>query len=604
MEVSSYDLVQITVSLPYIHVHVTLDLMVHFICRLCEKKQWYTTPLHPRLIMALPHSYRAKDNVVIKSYTESSKIQKVFDWVNMNLASRIKNISTLDQLRHNWFTYEKVKEQSKLKVVLFSKLKIPPMFYSVLSVKFSGRVNFGTIDIGTKTGEKIAKELGIKKFPLYLILTPEKNYTFGIGQGEYLNYHSMGLFLKTLHPEVNDTFLLSLVVMNIICWFELFISPGNLFKRLGSFLWHLGKWNFLLILLWLPILGLFQLPYMDMVLDYALTILRTLGTTRVASMVREDFIWYSSVNCSFLIITFLLFASIVGVLHYLYKGPDDSPADQNNNNTDTWWNFQWDMYMSYFFRPMATLTRPMSPQDLDLEVGMELLIERLAVPNFWLRPMISSQYINDLPVWKYTGPSIDSDIGSDTDAMSMVSDGEDAGSGGECATGTNGESDNRPYMFICEKCRALQSKKTEQELEQERIESESACAKYLMDGDYKCTCQCNSTHDHGTTRRSPKKERYKNGSRSTCKQGGNKPRTDETDTEPSFQMPPGILPTTECAICLESYKYGVNLCGLPCGHCFHQYCIMGWLTRDNHCCPVCRWPPYKAKPCSMHLHAE
>ena len=37
------------------------------------------------------------------------------------------------------------------------------------------------------------------------------------------------------------------------------------------------------------------------------------------------------------------------------------------------------------------------------QVGMELLIERLAVPNFWLRPMISSEYMQDLLVWKYSG---------------------------------------------------------------------------------------------------------------------------------------------------------------------------------------------------------
>ena len=34
---------------------------------------------------------------------------------------------------------------------------------------------------------------------------------------------------------------------------------------------------------------------------------------------------------------------------------------------------------------------------------MEMLIERLAVPNFWLRPMISSDYVQHLPVWNYAG---------------------------------------------------------------------------------------------------------------------------------------------------------------------------------------------------------
>ncbi|GIY08534.1 hypothetical protein CEXT_190901 [Caerostris extrusa] len=34
---------------------------------------------------------------------------------------------------------------------------------------------------------------------------------------------------------------------------------------------------------------------------------------------------------------------------------------------------------------------------------MELLIERLAVPNLWLQPVISMDYIKDLPVWTYRG---------------------------------------------------------------------------------------------------------------------------------------------------------------------------------------------------------
>ena len=76
------------------------------------------------------------------------------------------------------------------------------------------------------------------------------------------------------------------------------------------------------------------------------------------------------------------------------------------------------------------------------------------------------------------------------------------------------------------------------------------------------------------------------------------------DEELTNQMPAGMLPVMECVICLETYKFGAMLCGLPCGHSFHHQCIMGWLSRDNHCCPVCRWPTYKAKPCSIHLHAE
>ena len=208
-------------------------------------------------------------------------------------------------------------------------------------------------------------------------------------------------------------------------------------------------------------------------------------------------------------------------------------------------------------------------------------------------------------------------------------------------------------LFVCERCRALAARAAEQEksdseLEEERYENESRCAKFLMDGDYKC--QCGDAHDRRSAH-ARRKERHKHAQQSrtsastvrvrrnsstaslALSSGGNSGTTAssasdgsdiakdhgrsqqniassnapnaEPETPPQDHLqPPGIIPMTECAICLESYKFGVLLCGLPCGHAFHQHCIMGWLQRDNHCCPVCRWPPYKAKPCSLHAHIE
>lgn len=52
---------------------------------------------------------------------------------------------------------------------------------------------------------------------------------------------------------------------------------------------------------------------------------------------------------------------------------------------------------------------------------------------------------------------------------------------------------------------------------------------------------------------------------------------------------------TECAICLDKYRSGVILCTLPCSHNYHHKCIFTWLSRNNHHCPICRWPAYKTK---------
>ncbi|EXC10653.1 RING-H2 finger protein ATL45 [Morus notabilis] len=45
---------------------------------------------------------------------------------------------------------------------------------------------------------------------------------------------------------------------------------------------------------------------------------------------------------------------------------------------------------------------------------------------------------------------------------------------------------------------------------------------------------------------------------------------------------------SDCAICLENFKYG-DECRIfvACNHGFHRACIDKWLDRDHHC-PLCR----------------
>jgi len=503
-------------------------------------------------------------------------------------------------------------------------MKIPPMFFSVLSVKFTGRVKFGAMRLGDAAQRKAAQErLNVSKIPVYKVVTPEERRTFGTHSGEYLSYQSMALLLRTLHPEVNDIFLLSLIIVNLACSLELFITRGGPLKRVGRALWCTVKWNFLLILLWLPVLGVFQLPYIDTAFDHILTVLRLVGMTHFASCVRADWLWYSSViGWLFLVVTFLVYAVVIGWLHHLYGNPD--PMDGvggDEYGLGRLWTAQWESYLSTIFQPSIMTRHTWTPAAHirgSAEVGMELLIERLAVPNLWLQPVISSQYIHNLPIWKHRGPCrVDSDVGSDPEGSSALTDHEspsdDASGTNTQASASTPDSDvswpawfgqRRPLMFVCERCRALQTSATalpqrsEQELEQERLESESACAKYLMDGNYRCMCGLGS------------------GSGSACDPGGGGTgphhhhrqrhcsRTQSQKSEDFGGLPPGIIPMTDCSICLESYKYGTVLCGLPCGHSFHQQCIMGWLSRDNHCCPICRWPAYKAKPCNMHQHCD
>ena len=43
----------------------------------------------------------------------------------------------------------------------------------------------------------------------------------------------------------------------------------------------------------------------------------------------------------------------------------------------------------------------------------------------------------------------------------------------------------------------------------------------------------------------------------------------------------------ECSICLERLQFGTLVKRLPCGHMFHESCIVAWL-QINFTCPFCR----------------
>jgi len=208
--------------------------------RFCKQQKWSSSRL---VLLALPEGLHAKDNIIFENYMETSSVKSVMNWVSSKLASRIKRIERYSELQTDWYSFEPTPgAQTKLHIILFSTLNISPMFFSVLSVKYTGRVKFGNVDINCPVGRKISQQLNLQKVPTYQVVMPEKNYTFGSKRGEYLNYDSMMLFLKMLHPEVNDIFLSSLVVVSVTCCLEFFINLGSVFKRLFSMAWIL-EWN-------------------------------------------------------------------------------------------------------------------------------------------------------------------------------------------------------------------------------------------------------------------------------------------------------------------------------------------------------------------------
>ena len=45
----------------------------------------------------------------------------------------------------------------------------------------------------------------------------------------------------------------------------------------------------------------------------------------------------------------------------------------------------------------------------------------------------------------------------------------------------------------------------------------------------------------------------------------------------------------KCPVCLEELKRGVMMRELPCHHYLHSECLVGWFTKGNTVCPMCRY---------------
>lgn len=432
------------------------------------------------LIMSVPQTYASKGKVMLKEYDgRRIETEHIFKWMTAHVASRIKTIRISQRLLDDWYQMEK----QPVKMFLFARLLQPPAFFSALSIKFTGRIEFIFVDVRDWENTSVLEEIGVRQTPSYILKTPEGIYRYGNSTGEFISLHAMDSFLRSVQPEVNDLFILSLVMVNLMAWMDLFITQGATIKRFVVLISTLGTYNSLLIISWLPILGFLQLPYLDSFYEYSLKLLRYADTTTIASWVRSDWTFYSSHPALFLS-TYLAHGLLID---YFEKKRRCSNEDQNANNLE-WLSSLWDWYTSYLVHPIASFQNFESDWDDD----PNFLLERLAFPDLWLHPLVPTDYIKNLPTWKF-----------------------------RLSPDPNGDPE----------------------------------AHHSSDPD-----------------------------------GNPEPDPDWSG------WPCGMLHCSECVVCLENFDTDCLVMGLPCGHVFHQQCIVVWLAGGRHCCPVCRWPSNKKRP--------
>ncbi|XP_069601034.1 E3 ubiquitin-protein ligase RNF103 isoform X1 [Ranitomeya imitator] len=483
--------------------------------RYCRKRGW----MRSTLIMSVPQTNHSKGKVMLKEYSgRKIETEHIFKWITAHAASRIKTIYNSEHLKEEWNR----SDQYKVKLYLFANLDQPPAFFSALSVKFTGRVEFIFVNVANWDNTSYTAEIGISRTPSYVLKTPEGIYKYGNNTGEYVSLRAMDSFLRTLQPEVNDLFVLSLVLVNLMAWMDLFITQGATIKRFVVLISTLGTYNSLLIISWLPVLGFLQLPYLDSFYEYSLKLLRYSNTTTLASWVRADWMFYSSHPALFLG-TYLGHGLLID--YFEKKRRSNNNTDEANANNLEWLSSLWDWYTSYLFHPIASFHH--FPINSDWDEDPELLLERLAFPDLWLHPLIPTDYIKNLPTWHFH--------------------------------------DSRHV----EENLSESSQESDSDSEIERCQNERSQPPGCMESSDQ-TCSCQGGRNVGTSIKE--------------------------NSEPDWSSwPDNMLHCTECVVCLENFEDASLLMGLPCGHVFHQNCIVMWLAGGRHCCPVCRWASYKKK---------
>lgn len=227
-------------------------------------------------------------------------------------------------------------------------------------------------------------------------------------------------------------------------------------------------------------------------------------------------------------LTFALYNLMAGwILHRLMprnniqRSSTATSSDGQNGsvtgNTRSSRSFQsrWALLVECLFRPVSFATaHNLTDFDFELDDSMELLIERLALPNLWLTPVVPTDYLKYLPVWQFNGWT-----------------------GEQCDRSGGNRLEDEAF--------AVQPLNTDITLPLPSSSSTSTSS---------LPWPCNAD-----------------------------------------QPPACMIPSSECAICLDKYRCSVQVCGLPCGHHFHYGCISIWIQRDNHHCPICRWPAYRNK---------
>ncbi|XP_059144743.1 E3 ubiquitin-protein ligase RNF103-like [Physella acuta] len=553
----------------------------------CNLKGWHS----PFLLLALPSQFEKKANVAMYNYSGSVKESALLGWLRDKLDEKVVQLLHPSMFEGQWKNFSSNTLEPQVRAVLFTRARSAPLFYSALTVKFPGRVKFGIVSLPNDEihdqWKHALREEKIDKLPAYVIYCAEKAYRYGGEFGEQYSFISMEQFLKFLYPCLNDVFIVSFCVANVMSWFELFVCNCSCCKRFGKLIWCMFKYNIVVIMLWLPLIGLFQMPYLDRVPMVALKLERLFSTSSLGTLLRGDYNFFVS-HPHIVYTTFMLYLVVVTILCRKYRAEEEE---------DDWFNFTQMRTLTYL-RPNDFL-EPMRLRGYDFMGGLDIFGSQLSQPSLWLQPPVSSEYIKYLQTWPYR-PALMADLVAaniqlpdDTHKPCLAAEdccptAPNKGSAGGAQKPYSRVSTALPYSADLPKDHLTLQESGIQTCSNERLPQHNGHGKSEWRGQAHCS-------SHTTPSVSADPNKLEPGATPTQTKSAPDTLTIPFSTA-TYGFPPGFLLTHQCVICLDEFAPNTVLCGLPCAHVFHETCIISWLNREKHFCPMCRWPSFKLRP--------
>ncbi|XP_042864257.1 E3 ubiquitin-protein ligase RNF103-like [Penaeus japonicus] len=579
--------------------------------RFCARQGWS----HPQLVLVLPPRKQGntqsswingqtagREHIVLASTTHLT-VTSVLSWLHSQIQSRIQVIHSLRQLEETWFNTTAVSKEKIPRVVYISELLNPPLLIATLGLRLSTRIKLASFTVKYEEREQVSellKKKGLNGIPNIAVVTAEGVTSYGKQKGESLTNIALDSYMCTLQPQMNDVFLVSLVLANALAVadiFNVFDVRVRAWKHAIRTLIRMLVYNIFVFVVWLAFTAILKFPLANIFLESGLWVISYLNSTWLFAQLRYHWLMIARHPIIFWMSAHIF--GIIVILRRVISRRENEPADMDSN----WWSiFSMDSYLvDVLFRPMASLSRPRPSQDLGLEEGMELLIERLATPDLWLHPVIPNDYMKDLPTWRYDGWGNEEDLKSESETdIDSVSDNEN-----DILLDIHAccQDDNCRLcelwttvkeIYVCHRCAILKRKLERQYLRYRKI-SDSCLQNITYEKLLKVCENCSKTKKQNAAFNSQQSDTLKDVWL----------LSPQRLTELKWTAPSYAIESRVCAICLGRYRWSAVLCGLPCGHNYHHSCITEWLLKDNHHCPTCRWPSYKNKPSNTaHEHEE